>query len=87
MLTPERIANCFGIDAVVASHPTRGCPRLAIMIKRYLERLAANPDTDPLVRGTSVQLIEQYWAAAAVSALELLRHTQTGAKPAPTPVH
>jgi heme transport system ATP-binding protein len=26
VLTPERIANCFGIDAVVASHPTRGCP-------------------------------------------------------------
>lgn len=56
----------------MSAYTTHGCPRLAIMIRRHLDLLAAHPDADPLLASTSVHLIERTWAQADAQARKAL---------------
>lgn len=46
------------------------CPRLAIMIRRHLDLLAAHDCATPLLRSTCAQLVAQHWDAAHLTARE-----------------
>ena len=64
---------------LLSAYAVSGCPRLAILIKRHLQLLAVHPSVDPLLRSTSMQLIDKYWAHAANMATESLRASHSAA--------